>query len=161
MKKTTFCVFCRTKKFVYTKKHTSFINWVLSSFCSVVMSFILFQDLDLKSLIFLGLFIALAEIFIHLRWRLSVVCHECGFDPIIYLQNSEQAMIKVKDKLEKRKQDPRNYLKPPLDIPVRILHSEKGEAIVSSRSLDPKKRQILRDYHLNKTLMKTPKDPVL
>ena len=143
MKQDTYCMFCKTKKWVYTKKHVSFINWVLSGFCSIIISFLLFQDLVLKSIIFWGLCVAIAEIFIHLRWRLSMICHECGFDPILYLKDQKQAALKVKIRLEQRAQDPSTYLKPPLKIPVRLIMPNGIERIVPASKLNPKQIRLL------------------
>jgi len=143
MKRHTFCLFCKSKKIVYNKKHAGFTNWILSSFCAVIASFALFQDLDLRSVVFLGVFIAIAEIFIHLRWRMSIICNECGFDPVIYMKDQQSAASIVQRKLKNRAKNPANYLKPALNMPVKIVSPMKTEKIISMGSLSPKQRQLL------------------
>lgn len=143
MKRSTYCLFCKSKKFVYTKKHSTFVNWILSGFCAVILSFILYQDLDLRSVVFLSFFIAIAEVFIHLRWRMALVCHECGFDPIIYMRDQGVAAAIVKNKLESRSSNPQSYLKPPLNVPVKIISKSNTDKIVSMSSLSSKQRHLL------------------
>lgn len=101
---------------------------------AIITSFILFQDLDLRCLVFLGLYAALGEIFVHLRWRLSVLCMECGFDPLVYLRNPELAAKKVKATLAQRDRHPENWLKPALKIPIRIIGPDKRERVVTNAS---------------------------
>jgi len=139
-----YCLFCKSKKYVYTKKHATLINWILSSFCSIILSFIVFGDLDFKSVLFLSVFIAISEVFIHLRWRISVICHECGFDPIVYLRDPEAAAQIVKKKLQRRSNDPANYLKPPLKVPIKVISDLKSERIVSIDRLTPQQKKLLR-----------------
>jgi hypothetical protein len=144
VKEQAYCIFCKSKKYVYTKKHANFVNWVLSIFCAIFIGFIVFGDIDFKSVIFLGVLIAIAEIFIHLRWRMSLICHECGFDPIIYLKDPEAAAQIVKKKLHDRSNNPANYLKPPLKVPIKIISDFKSERIVSIDNLTPQQKKLLR-----------------
>lgn len=134
MKQKTYCVFCQSPKLTYTKKHANFINWVLSGFMAVILSFMIFQDLDLRALIFISIFIGLSEMFIHLRWRISLNCMECGFDPIIYKKSPSQAALKVKSTLANREKNPQNYFKPALKIPVQIQNMKNKKRIVTNAS---------------------------
>lgn len=63
------------------------------------------------------LFLAIAETFLQLRWRLTITCRECGFDPVQYLKDPQLAAAKVKAHLERRKEDPVNLFKKPLNLP--------------------------------------------
>lgn len=56
------------------------------------------------------------EIVVHFRWRLSITCKHCGFDPVIYLKDQNRAAEKVKNYLERRKLDPRFLLAPALNL---------------------------------------------
>lgn len=131
-----YCRFCRSPQYVYLKQHATFINWIVSVFVSILVSFLLFQDLDLRALLFLGFFIGLSEIFIHLRWRMSLVCNECGFDPFLYKKSQSAASERVRVVLEKRNQKPENWLKPPLQIPIKIMTQDKKIKLVSPTSLE-------------------------
>lgn len=134
MKQKTFCLFCQSPKLTYTKNHANFINWVLSGFMAIILSFIVFQDLDFRALVFVSLFIGLSEIFIHMRWRLSIICMECGFDPIIYKNSPARAALKVKSTLANREKNPQNYFKPALKIPVQINSAKNKKRIVTNAS---------------------------
>jgi len=76
-------------------------------FASIVVSFvaglIIWQDFDLRMIPLFVLALGLAEILIQIRWRLSIVCPHCGFDPVLYLSSREKAEEKVKTHLEKRR----------------------------------------------------------
>lgn len=50
--------------------------------------------------------------FLRMRYRESVKCPHCGFDPILYKQNPKAAASKTKDFLESRKDNPEFLLKP-------------------------------------------------
>ncbi len=71
--------------------------------------------------------LAIAEVFVKLRWRLSVVCRQCGFDPVLYKKNPMDAALKVRSQLDLRRQDPRYLLVKPLILPT--LSSEKAQAL--------------------------------
>lgn len=101
---------------------------------AIILSFIVFQDLDIKALLFISLFIGLSEVFIHLRWRLSVVCMECGFDPFIYKMSPARAALKVKETIANREKNPQNYLKPALQIPVQINKPQNKTQILTNAS---------------------------
>lgn len=81
------------------------------------VGYAIFQEFDPRSLLFCVLSIVLAETFIQIRWRLSVVCSQCGFDPVLYIRNAPSAAEKVRVHLERRKNDPRFVLATPLNLP--------------------------------------------
>lgn len=66
----------------------------------------------------------LGELLLHFRWRLALICRQCGFDPLVYKKNPELAAVKVKTFLEKRKTDPRFLLAPAIQLP----RQKRGEA---------------------------------
>lgn len=122
-----FCSFCRSRHRVYKKQHVSFINVLLSSLLSGILGVAWFwPEINFKFIVLIPFFLLVAELFIHLRWRCSLICPECGFDPILYKKSPEAASLKVQAKLEKRAQDPNSYLKPPLKIPVKVI-TPQGE----------------------------------
>ena len=63
--------------------------------------------------------LAISEVFVQLRWRVSMTCTYCGFDPVLYLKNIDCAVAKFKKRLDERKSDPATLLAPALQIPKR------------------------------------------
>ncbi len=63
------------------------------------------QSFDGRVFLLFALNLTVAEAFVQIRWRLSLSCHHCGFDPVLYVQSPEKAAQKVKDyrlKLQQR-----------------------------------------------------------
>ncbi|MBL7543575.1 MAG: hypothetical protein JNL11_07140 [Bdellovibrionaceae bacterium] len=59
------------------------------------------------------------ELMLRLRWRMALICHECGFDPVIYRRNPALACQMVKQKMELRNADTVKSLFFPLNLPKR------------------------------------------
>lgn len=91
--------------------------------------FALWQEYDPRVIIVLVICLAVSEVFVKIRWRLSVVCRQCGFDPILYIKQPEMAAQKVKEQLDLRKKDPRYLLSKPLNLPA--IPVEKAKALQS------------------------------
>ena len=85
----------------------------------------LWQGFDPRVIMIFTVYLAITEIFIQFRWRVTIVCKECGFDPVLYLKDTDAAAQKVKIRLEQRKNDPESLLKPPLQIPKVYKKAEK------------------------------------
>jgi len=79
--------------------------------------YLLFQTLDPRGLIVWVAFLAVAETFVKLRWRMTIACRRCGFDPVLYMKDTQLAVEKVKTHIEKRKLDPASWLAAPLALP--------------------------------------------
>jgi hypothetical protein len=77
------------------------------------------REFDPRALLIFIFFLAVAETFVQIRWRLNIVCRECGFDPVLYLRDSDKAADKVREQLARRKQDPTALLRTPLHLPPR------------------------------------------
>jgi hypothetical protein len=69
-------------------------------------------------LIIWAAFALISELFVSMRWRISMVCKNCGFDPILYIKEPEKAAEKVKLKLDERKLRPESILAQPLTLPT-------------------------------------------
>ena len=114
------CAFCQLERRVYRKKHISLANALLALVASLVVMLGIWQKLDPRGLVLFVLFLAIAEMFIQIRWRLTLACPFCGFDPILYLRNPEKAADKVKVRLNKAREssillsahNPWTHLKP-------------------------------------------------
>lgn len=94
------------------------MNIIASAFGSIAVMFAVFQEFDPRVLLIFVAFMAVAEIFVQIRWRLNIVCPECGFDPALYAKDPEKAVQKVKLSLERRAADPQSLLRTPLNLPV-------------------------------------------
>ena len=68
---------------------------------SCALSFFIWRAWNPKSLLFFVVALMLAEAFIKIRWRMYMVCCNCGFDPVIYVRNSDKALSLVQDFLDK------------------------------------------------------------
>ena len=115
--KPCYCAFCRSERVVYRKRHLSFIDLTLAGSASVLLSFIVWQTLDPRALMFFAFGLGVAELFVQVRWRLSIACPHCGFDPVLYKKNREKAAERVKAFLEIRRDDPMSVFSP-LNLPV-------------------------------------------
>lgn len=122
-----YCAFCKSPRRIYRKKNISFLNMIGSALASTVVMFALWQEYDPRVLVIFVLCLAISEVFVKIRWRLSVVCRQCGFDPVLYLKQPEAAAQKVKDQLEVRRQDPKYLLAKPLNLPA--IPAEKAKAL--------------------------------
>jgi len=106
MRKTSkkiYCAFCKIKRNFYDKKHITWTNVWLSLLCAIITMFFIWQVFEPRIIVFFIFYLTLAEMFVQIRWRLSVVCPHCGFDPVMYLKNPNMACKKVQEKLDFRK----------------------------------------------------------
>lgn len=126
-KQDTFCAFCRTPRKRNPKKHVTMINITSSLMGAVALTLIMWQEFHPVGVIFFIIGIILAEIYIQLKWRISVVCRTCGFDPVLYLKNPESTAKKVKEHLSKRKSNPLHMLSKPVHLPA--ISADKAKAI--------------------------------
>ena len=79
----------------------------------------IWREFDPRVLVIFVVYLAIAEVFVQIRWRMALSCKQCGFDPVIYKKSATVAVEKVKDHLLRRKQDPRYLLYEPLNLPTR------------------------------------------
>ena len=93
-------------------------------FLGVLVTYAFFHELNPRGLLFIGLFLLIGEMFSQLRWRSSMICRNCGFDPVLYVKDSKTAGIKVKAFLEKRKDSVDHLLRAPIVLPKT---KKKGE----------------------------------
>jgi hypothetical protein len=103
---------------VYTKRHVGFVDVLLAGASAVLAGVIVWQDFDPRVLVFFAVALGGAELFIMFRWRLSVACNRCGFDPVLYKKAPERAAVRVKEYMAKRKDDPIGVFTPPPKLPM-------------------------------------------
>jgi hypothetical protein len=106
------------------------------------MMMLIWREFDPRVFTIFIIFLAIGETFVQLRWRMSLTCKHCGFDPVIYKKNPEDAAEKVRGHLLRRREDPRYLLARPLDLPVRrvpapderldIAEAQRGRLISKS-----------------------------
>ncbi len=94
-----------------------------------------FHEVDPRAILFFVAFLAIAETFVQIRWRMTIACKHCGFDPVLYLKDSTLAAAKVKKHLDQRKNDPASLLARPLNLPT--ISKEKAEMIEKAQSGAP------------------------
>lgn len=138
------CAFCGSARRVNRKRSMGFFDIALAMLSSFLLMAILFRDLDARVFILFVFCLAAGEIFVQVRWRVSLMCPHCGFDPVLYNRSPQVAAEKVKLHLEKRRNDPNVLLARPLNIPFRRESISGGSP---PRSLAPqaKSRENLPD----------------
>ena len=86
---------------------------------TALMAYLIWGSPDLRSLVFLGSLIFLTQLILRMRYRNSVKCPHCGFDPLLYKQNPAAAAERVKARMEDRKDNPAFLLSPkPMIKPI-------------------------------------------
>ena len=118
------CVFCKLPHRVYTKNEVSAFDIFLIILVTGLMAYAIWGGPDLRSLLILMGLSFITQIFFRVRYRGSVKCPHCGFDPILYKQNPEAAASRVKTHMDQRKNNPEYMLKPPPQIKPIIRKKE-------------------------------------
>lgn len=76
------------------------------SLVSIIFTYLVWGEFHFIGLVVFSLLAMMAEVIHRLRWRNSIKCKGCGFDPVMYKNNPEQAAATVKTQLAQRKLDP-------------------------------------------------------
>lgn len=122
-----YCAFCRSERRVYLKKHLSLVDGVFAIAASVSLMLVIWQDFDPRVFVFVGASLCVTEVFIGIRWRLSIACTRCGFDPVLYKKNPELAAERVRAHMERAKEDPISLFNPPPKLPTVKKSKKAGE----------------------------------
>ena len=135
-----FCAFCKAERKVYLKKHVDLTNVVGAVLLSTLVGQAYWGSPDPRALVLFCVTILLSEVFVYLRWRQSVVCSLCGFDPVVYKRSPERAAKLVRSFYEERQGNPDFYLtrSPLLERKRRELAKERKAA--EYKALEIKKR---------------------
>lgn len=120
-----YCAFCGTERSVYQKRHISVVDVLLVSVASGLASIIVWQDLDPRAVVFLAFGLGISEIFVLFRWRLSIACRKCGFDPVLYKKSPEKAALRVREFMEDRRQGSLHILLPAPRLPAIVKKVSK------------------------------------
>lgn len=98
-------------------------------FVTGVLALAIWDGPDLRSmLIFMGMAFT-AQVSLRMRYRQSVKCPHCGFDPILYKVAPEEAAQLVKAHLEQRRDNPEYLLRPRPKIKPLYLSKEQIKAL--------------------------------
>ena len=133
LRKSCYCAFCKVERKVYANKHLGLIDMIGLIGMGVVFTFAIFKSFDPRGLFIVGLLLVIGEAFSQVKWRTAMVCRNCGFDPVVYVRNPDQAGLKIKAFLEKRAESPEFLLRPP--IPRSGRQQEKKETRGQNLSL--------------------------
>ena len=90
----------------------------------MLLTVTIFKTMDPRGLAIVGTMLIIAELFSQTKWRASMICRNCGFDPVVYVRDPEQAGLKIKAFLEKRSEKPENILRAPVVMPKK---EKKGQ----------------------------------
>lgn len=118
------CAFCRSERWVYVNKHVSFFDVVGSAIAAVTLGLLIWQDFDPRSLVLFAGALLVAEIFVLFRRRFSLICDRCGFDPLVYRKNPAVAAKRVREFLDRRREDPLASLMSQPNLPVLFKRAE-------------------------------------
>ena len=137
------CSFCKLSHRVYLKRDLSIFDAFVFLMVSALFSVAIWRGPDLRSLlIFFGLSFVL-QMFYRVRYRNSLKCPHCGFDPWVYRKDPKTAAAQVRAFLENRKENPAFLLKPqpliePIYLPADQIKAlqESGE-LPSSQATEP------------------------
>jgi hypothetical protein len=121
-----YCAFCRLERRVYLKRHISAMDAFLAAITSLMMSFVIWQTFDPRAALFFAFCLGVGEIFILFRWRFSIACPHCGFDPILYKRDHEAAASRVKTYMRNRRNDPLSVFNPPPKLPSLVRKASNG-----------------------------------
>ena len=89
---------------------------------SLTTTWSLYQDFDPTLFVIFVSGLTFSEIFVQLRWRMSLPCPHCGFDPLLYVRDSAKAAQQVKDYVAEKRSEAESILKPD---PLRHLEKIK------------------------------------
>lgn len=117
-RRSCYCAFCKTPRKVYKSKNLSVFDVLALLFLAVLFTRVIYDSFDPRGLVILGLFLLVGEIFSQIKWRSSMTCQNCGFDPVLYMKDHEAAGLKIKAFLEKRADSPAHLLRPAVKLPV-------------------------------------------
>lgn len=106
-----YCAFCRLERGVCRKRHVNWTNVVLCAFSTAVVMFLIWNRIEPKAVILFAISLMFAEVFVHLRWRLTLTCPHCHFDPALYKRNPALASLHVKKRLDGLRQSGEHLLK--------------------------------------------------
>jgi len=129
-----YCAFCKSPKWIYKTRNIGFLGFFVSLVCSFIFGNVAFHEFNPLVVVVFVMLLVLVELLVHIRWRMSVVCRQCGFDPLIYKKDHQLAADKVRAHLEKRSQSADWLLSRPLNLPTRKHEDDLKVALRNSKN---------------------------
>lgn len=130
-----YCAFCKSPRRVYLKKHISLTNVAGAILLSLGISYAIYGRPDPSLLGIFCFFTVVGEIFVYSRWRASLVCRLCGFDPVVYKRSPEEASKQVRAFFEEQIEKPGFILsKSPLLELRRRMHEQERRKQTANRA---------------------------
>ena len=122
-----YCAFCKTLRRIYKKKHVDVTNVACAVAFAVTVTYALWNEAEPRGLVIFCLFIVGAEIFVYARWRMTLKCRMCGFDPLLYKKSPALAAARVKEFFKEQVENPQFMLtkSPLLTLQKRVRDQEK------------------------------------
>ncbi len=130
-----YCAFCKNSLKIFPYKRLAWQHVVLLLPFSLVTGYVLKGDFDLRTLILFFVFLFAAELMIQFRWRTSIQCKRCGFDPVLYLKDNAEAAKRVKNFLEIQRMENPLFRDPFLTRRKWREIEDSGVPLVDRRSL--------------------------
>ena len=121
-----YCAFCKNDRKIYRQKSLGLWGWFTLAFLGISLAGLIFEELNWSLALGIGAVIAVVEVAVHFRWRLALICRECGFDPLVYRRSPHRAATLVKQHLEFRKNSSRFLLSRPLQVSRREKNPESS-----------------------------------
>lgn len=124
-----YCAFCRLERNVCSKKHLGWTNVVLCALVSILAMTLIWGEFDPRVIIIFAVAAIIGEIFVRMRWRMTLPCPHCAFDPLLYKTNRSEASARVKVKLDSVKANGGHLLKAnnPFQYLPSVIAEERNE----------------------------------
>ena len=126
-RKACYCAFCKNPRKVYANKHLSLAGILGLVGLGVVITYTIYKTLDPWGLGLIGVFLVVGELFSQTKWRTSMICRHCGFDPVVYVRSPEQAGLKIRAFLDTRPESAAHLLRPPVQLPRKTEKESIGK----------------------------------
>jgi hypothetical protein len=122
------------------KKHVDLTNVVGAVLLAMILGQAYWGEADPRALVVFCLTIFISEIFVYLRWRTSVVCKMCGFDPVVYKRSPETAARLVRSFYQERRESPEFWLTRSPLLERKRQEITKDRKAAEYRALEAKKK---------------------
>ncbi|MBX7231894.1 MAG: hypothetical protein K1X29_07385 [Bdellovibrionales bacterium] len=99
-----FCAFCGSTRKVLRRRQPLGIHFFGSAILTAIITLLVWEELHPKGLVLWGIIFSLLETSNLWLWRIGIICPHCGFDPILYLKNPQQAAKRVRNLFDRKKQ---------------------------------------------------------
>jgi len=99
-----YCAFCRRPRKAYVKRHLAWTDVMSCVALTALSTAVIWRGVSPKAILILVSVLIVAEMIVQLRWRMSMPCPNCGFDPLLYVRNPDLAARQVRRFYEQRRE---------------------------------------------------------